>query len=279
MSEPKELLMHRRALAAALLLVLLAIPGFAYTVVLKDGSKVQAKKKYRISGKNAMITLVNGSESFLPLAEIDVPATDRLNQSDYGGTAVVIDSGKPDTGTTSSPPTAPSGSLADLIKRRDVSTRLPEPSVRPKGSGMSAGGGTPTASVPSRPSQTSPSARYEPPAKTARRPFTNAAVADALSTYLRGQGIEEFRLYAGSRSGRVLLEATTASEASAFKALTVAANALLEIKSQEISALELTMETPSGERAGTFLITPEQATALSSNKIEVSAFYVQNVQF
>jgi hypothetical protein len=269
--------MYRRSLVA-LLLLLLAVPSFAYTVVLKDGSKVQAKKKYRISGKNAVITLVNGSESFLPLAEIDVPATDRLNQSDYGGTAVVIDTGKPDP-TAAPTPAAPSGSLADLIKRRDVSTRLPEPSVRPKGSGMSVGGGTSTGSIPSRPSQTTPSARYEPPAKAARRPFTNAAVADALSTYLRGQGIEEFRLYAGSKGGRVLLEATTASEASAFKALTVAANALLEIKSQEISALELTMETPSGERAGTFLITPEQATALSSNKIEVSAFYVQNVQF
>lgn len=269
--------MHRRALAAALLFVLLAVPGFAYTVILKDGSKVQAKKKYRISGKNAVITLVNGSESFLPLAEIDIPASDRANQNDYGGTAVVIDSGKPEAGTTAPPANAPRGSLADLIKSRDVSTRLPEPSVRPKGSGMSTGAGTPSAGLSSRPS---PSARFEPPtAKSSRRPFTNAAVADALAAYLRGQGIEEFRLYAGSKGGRVLLEATAASEASAFKALTVAANALLEIKSPEVSALELSMETPSGERAGTFLITPEQATALAANKIEVSAFYVQNVQF
>jgi len=271
--------MYRRSLVA-LLLLLLAVPGFAYTVILKDGSKVQAKKKYRISGKNAVITLVNGSESFLPLAEIDIPASDRANQNDYGGTAVVIDNGKPETGTTAPPPTAPRGSLADLIKNRDVSTRLPEPSVRPKGSGMSTGAGTPSAGTSSRPSLTSPSAKYEPPvAKSSRRPFTNAAVADALATYLRGQGIEEFRLYAGSKGGRVLLEATAASEASAFKALTVAANALLEIKSPQVSALELTMETPSGERAGTFLITPEQATALAANKIEVSAFYVQNVQF
>ncbi|HXU28984.1 MAG TPA: hypothetical protein VN851_00265 [Thermoanaerobaculia bacterium] len=270
--------MYRRSLVA-LLLLLLAVPSFAYTVVLKDGSKVQAKKKYRISGKNAVITLVNGSESFLPLAEIDIPGTDRANQNDYGGTAVVIDSGKTQQGATAPPANAPRGSLADLIKSRDVSTRLPEPSVRPKGSGLSTGGGTPTASQPTRPSQSSPSARYEPPAKTSRRPFTNAAAADALSTYLRSQGIEEFRLYAGSRGGRVLLETTTASEASAFKALTVAANALLAIQSPEVSALELTMETPSGERAGTFLITPEQATALSANKIEVSAFYVQNVQF
>lgn len=271
--------MVRRSLVA-LLLLSLAVPSFAYTVILKDGSKVQAKKKYRVSGKNAVITLVNGSESFLPLAEIDIPASDRANQNDYGGTAVVIDSGKPETGTTPAPANAPRGSLADLIKSRDVSTRLPEPAVRPKGSGLTTGAGTPSAGVPSRPSQASPSARYEPPtAKSSRRPFSNAAVADALSTYLRGQGIEEFRLYAGSKSGRLLLEATTASEASAFKALTVAANALLEIKSQEVGALELTMETPSGERAGTFLITPEQAAALAANKIEVSAFYVQNVQF
>ncbi|MEP7010998.1 MAG: hypothetical protein ABJC13_11805 [Acidobacteriota bacterium] len=271
--------MVRRSLVA-LLLLLLAVPSYAYTVILKDGSKVQAKKKYRISGKNAVITLVNGSESFLPLTEIDVARTDRENQNDYGGTAVVLDSGKPDPGTAAAPTTAPRGSLADLIKSRDVSTRLPEPSVRPKGSGMTSGGGTPSASTPSHPSATSPSAKYEAPAaKTAHRPYPNTAVADALAAYLRGQGIEEYRLYAGSKGGRVLVEVTTASEASAFKALTVTANALLELKDKEIAALELAMETPSGERAGTFLITPEQATELAANKIEVSAFYVQNVQF
>ncbi|HEV7670818.1 MAG TPA: hypothetical protein VGS22_20040 [Thermoanaerobaculia bacterium] len=265
--------MHRRSLVLAIvsLLALLALPSFAYTVVLKDGSRVQAQKKYRIVGDKAMITLVNGSESFLLLTQIDIPATDRENQTDYGGTAVVIGSDKSQAPPPVQAPTqskAPPRSLAELINQRKLDSRVPPaPTVRPQSPSV--------APVIPR------SARfYETPAgKTSRRAYPNTAVTDSLASYLRGQGLDEFRLYAGSKSGRVLVEATTASEASAFKAITVAANALLEVKGLQVSALELTMETPAGERAGTFLITPEQAAQLSANKIEVSAFYVQNVQF
>ena len=262
---------YRRPFAAPVfvLLVLLAVPAFAYTVILKDGSRVQTKKKYRISGDKAIITLVNGSESFLLLSQIDIPATDRANQNDYGGTAVVLDSGK-DQALPPTPPPAPAqpGSLADLIRRRQLEGKVPEPKTR-----------TPPTTAPAAPPR--PPSFYEVPAagKSSRRPFPNTGVTDALAAYLRGQGVEEFRLYAGSKSGRVLIEATTASEASAFKALTVAANALLEVKPKEVAAIELIMATPAGERAGTFVITPEQAGQLTSNKIEVSAFYVQNVQF
>src|SRR5262245_31881113 len=84
-----------RFVALALLAVLAAAPALPYTVYLKDGSSVQAKKKYRVEGDKAVITLVNGSESFVLLSAIDVARTERENQNDYGGTAVVIDSGKP----------------------------------------------------------------------------------------------------------------------------------------------------------------------------------------
>lgn len=263
---------YRRPLAAPVfvLLALLAIPSFAYTVILKDGSRIQTKKKYRVSGDKAIVTLVNGSESFLLLSQIDIPATDRANQNDYGGTAVVIDSGKAQSLPPTPPPAAPqTGSLAELIQRRQLEGKVPETKTRPQS----------PATAPAAPPR--PPSFYEVPAagKTGRRPFPNTGVTDALAAYLRGQGLEEFRLYAGSKSGRVLIEATTASEASAFKALTVAANALLEVKPKEVAAIELVMATPAGERAGSFLITPEQAGQLTSNKIEVSAFYVRNVQF
>ncbi len=265
--------MHRRSPAIALLcLVLLAAPSFAYTVILKDGSKVQAKKKYRVVGDKAVITLINGSESFLLLSQIDMPRTDRENQNDYGGTSVVIDSGKPAAGTQAAPTApAPSGSLADLIKSRNLDSKLPEPTVRPKST-------PPPRLAPGAPLR--PPSFYETPAgKTSRRPYPNTAVTDTVATYLREQGLEEFRLYAGSKSGRLLVEATAASEASAFKAITVSANALIKVQAQSVSAFELTMATPAGERAGTFLITPEAAAELVANKLEVSAFYVRDVQF
>ena len=261
--------LHRSLLA--LPLFLLTAPLFAYTIYLKDGSSIQAKKKYRVEGDKAVITLVNGSESFVRLAEIDVAKTNKSNQDDYGGTTVVLDG--PKTVQAPPPATAQGGRLSDLIANRSVSTRLPEPSVRPKGT---AAVPTAAAAPPPRPARF-----YETPTPkpVSRRPYPNPAVADALTRYLGEQGVEEYVLAQGSKPGRVAIEATTASEASVFKLLTVAANALLKVQPQGVSALELTMATPTRERAGAFLMTPDQAAELATNKLEVSAFFIQNVQF
>ena len=56
-----------------LLLIVLAAPLSAYTIYLKDGTRIVAKQKYRVDedGK-AIITLQNGTQTFIKSSEIDV---------------------------------------------------------------------------------------------------------------------------------------------------------------------------------------------------------------
>ena len=57
----------RRAILAFLALLTLAPDGgLGYVVYLKDGSTITAKGKYRIENGRAIITLPNGTQSFVP---------------------------------------------------------------------------------------------------------------------------------------------------------------------------------------------------------------------
>ena len=91
----------RRTLLAAAVLLLFAGQASAYTIFLKDGSRVQAREKYRVAGDKAIIVLPSGSMTELPLARIDVARTERGNATDYGSATVV------DEPTVSAKPAAP----------------------------------------------------------------------------------------------------------------------------------------------------------------------------
>lgn len=68
-------------LAEALVALLVAVsPLSAYTIVLRDGSTVQAQSPYRVEGERAVITLQNGTQTFLSLSEIDVERTAAANR-------------------------------------------------------------------------------------------------------------------------------------------------------------------------------------------------------
>jgi hypothetical protein len=254
------------AAAVALVCGLSASVGFAYTVVLKDGSKITTKQKYRVQGKRAVLLLPNGSEAFLDLAEIDTAKTEQANKEDYG-TAVVLDGGPQ---PTQAAPAPRERRLQDLIKTQGDTPDAREPVRRPPGTGA----------IPTRPETTAPTRGAD--AASSRRPATNSAAATALLARFRADGIDEVELSQGSASSRIRADVVTPSEATVFRALTIAASALLEVRKTQatsISAIELTMATPSRERAGTFVLTPEQAEQLAGGKIEVSEFFVANVQF
>jgi hypothetical protein len=117
---------------------------------------------------------------------------------------------------------------------------------------------------------------------TPRTPYADAAVASELRTFFLGQKVEGVEIYQGTQSGRPLAEITTSSEGSVFKALSVGANAVLHIRDrfpQTVSGLELVMVTPARERAGQFVLTPEMAEDLVAKRVNLVAFYLENVQF
>lgn len=252
------------AFLALLTLAPLAAPGSV--IYLKDGSTITAKGKYRIENGRAIITLPNGTQTFVPASQIDVKRTEEANRDGYEG-AVVLPGTSQDLGTTGTPP-AKDKTLADLISRKEAAPRELPVSRRE----------TNTASgrlVKTR-------AGYYDLTTLTRKPYPDADVTAEVQRFFRGQGIEGVAIYEGTQGDRPLLEITTNSEGSVFKALNTTSTALLHLRDRfpaQVAAVELLLTTPSRERAGQFVITPEMATELVSKKVDVTYFFVKNVQF
>ena len=123
--------MLRRYLSFALILLLAATPIAAYTIYLKDGSRLIAREKYTLEGDRALILLQNGTQTFLAASEIDVPRTDAANRNNYG-TAMVLQDGEfteappdPSPSARSPSPRSPGAASARTPKRSPSLPRLP----------------------------------------------------------------------------------------------------------------------------------------------------------
>jgi len=273
---PQRLRSHRRSLTrlcrpilALLAVLLLASPLAAYTIYLKSGKTIQVKGKYQIKNGRAFVILPNGTQGVIDAQEIDIPRTDQANKADYGSNAEIIDQG--------TAPANPQGQgapaqrkLSDLIASRGASRDLP-----------GARRETPPPPEVSR-SAVKTRAGFPDFAVAARRPFPQAEVTAELQQFFHGQNVDDVEIYSGSRTDRPLVEITTGSEGSVFRALAIASNALLHARDSfpnKVAAFELLLMTPARERAGQFVLTPEMASDVVAKKVELTAFYVQNVQF
>ena len=77
-----------RGAALVLAATLLAAPLFAYTIFLKDGSTIIAKEVHRVEGDRVIITLPNGTETFIALEEVDLERTKAFNANNIDGASV-----------------------------------------------------------------------------------------------------------------------------------------------------------------------------------------------
>lgn len=255
----------RRPLLISILALALAAPLSAYTVYLRDGRTIKTKDKPRIVNGRAVVILLNGTEAAFDAKEIDAKRTEELNKKNLGA-AEIIDGG-------------PSGNAPAPAQQQPQSpSRLTDLAAR----------GVGPRDAPARRSPSSPTAAGRTAAgfpdllTTSRSPYSDEAVASELRTFFLGQKVEGVAIYQGTQSGRPLAEITTSSEGSVFKALSVGANAVLHIRDrfpQAVSGLELVMVTPSRERAGQFVLTPDMAESLVAKRVNLVAFYLENVQF
>ena len=252
----------------ALLAAAVASPLLAYTVVMRDGSKLVARDKYRVVGDKAIITLQNGTQTSIALAEIDVAKTEAANRMNLGG-AVLLDDRPADL--TAAPPAERKPTLADIAASRAATPRQPEPprpaaaAPRPRGAASPT---TPSGHVDLR--------------SIPHSVFPSHDLSGELQQFFRSQGIQELSIYRGTQADRPFIEVTTNSEAAIFRTLEVAAAALLQTRERyprQVEALEILMMTASRDRAGQFLMTPNLAAELQGKQIEVTAFFVENVQF
>ena len=251
--------MLRRYVSLALILLLAATPIAAYTIYLKDGNRLIAREKYTLEGDRALILLQNGTRTFLDASEIDVERTEAANRNNYG-TAMVLQDGEFTEAPT--PPEQPrQETLTDLAGR---SQTQPRPQARRP--------------VPGRPT----SGDYMDLLSSQRQPFRNLDLAAEIQEVFLAQGVAGMQLAQGTAEDRVLLEVTTDSEASVFRALEVAADALLHVRtrtSAPVSAFEIVLVTSGRSRGGQFLMDPVMASQVADGEIELSEFYVRYVQY
>ena len=244
---------------------LLAATG--YTIVLKDGSTLVAKEKYTIQNGRAIITLLNGTQTFVLADKIDIARTEAINRNGYG-TGVLIPGSPQDIGTVPAQPRRDE-TLADLIHQKAAGPR-DVPGTR-RGKDQPAGG---------RLLKTK--AGYNDLSTLTRKPYPHTDVTAELQQFFHAQGLEGVEIYEGTQGDRPLIEIGTNSEGSVFKALGIAANALLQIRESapnRVNAFEMLLNTPARERAGQFVLTPYMATDLFAMKVDVTVFFVKNVQF
>lgn len=255
-----------RTLLALVLAFAVAAPAAAYLVVLTDGSQIVASHEYEVRGDRAIITLPNGTQTFLELSEIDREATEKANSRGYGD-ALVVDDGTTKQVKEAEETEGPEPRLSDLANRTPSLGRL-GPRRRPEPQDVRSAGTT--------------AAGFPNLAGLTRQPFSDLEVASQVQRSFRGQGVDGVELYQGTQAGHLFAEITAASEASVFRTLEIAAEALLAVREshpQRVAALELLLTTPDRDRAGQFVLTPELARELVGGGTEVSRFFVEHVQF
>jgi len=244
---------------AVCLVVMVALAGAeGYVVILKSGHKLRCKEPMRIEGPNAIISLATGTVTSYPLELVDLIETERYNKLGLGD-AVMIEE-LTVGGKVPATPT-PRKSLAEVtdFKVRD-------------------GAGGPLLGSTSEPSPTP-----TPGIKLQTDKYHDERVDEAFTRIFDEKELLIYRTSQGTRPEYYFVQTTTDSEREVFKALEVVAQAYALIHQMDSTlapeAVELLMVQTTGKPAGTFRLTPEQASELASGKIPTQAFYIRHVIF
>ncbi len=253
-------------LALAALLGLLSAGSLAaYTVHLKDGSSIVAKKKYMVQGDKAILVLPSGTETALALAEIDIAKTDAANQDDLG-TAIVIENGKATNLTQSAPPPTGKPTLKELLQQR-----------------AAAQGGFRDAGAVALDASPAPATAQRPQAShSGQAPLRDVPLSTEIRTFIFGRGITSLEVQQGASSRKPRLVFQTSSETQVFRAIQASAGALIEVREKfpgQVEGFELICDGPAGGRGGRFTLTPQLAADLVAGRVDLPTFFVQYVEF
>lgn len=259
----------RAAALALLALLLFAAPAAAYTIYLKDGSRIAAREQYKVVDGTAYIVMPNGTTTFIDAAEIDVPRTEEANQQKLGSALVLSGGQVREMTVDDARPIERRRTLADLISSRDGGgAALPE---------ARRGASTPATGELSLTAGGYPDLRTLPP-----RPLADLDLAAQIQQMYVGQGLEVVEVLEGTGPSRPRVLITTGSEASVFRALAVTCAALMRLRASRpdaVEAIELVMTTPDQEKAGQFVVTPDLAAQLMTKQVDIATFFLAHVQF
>lgn len=117
--------MSRRLVVASLALVLAAsMPASAeYVLVLKDGTRLQARSKPQVKGKFVLFTTPTGSPQKILAGDVDDAKTEEANREGLGGaqTLDTPEGRKPAVTPVSPPAGTPTPDIVELSRQRKLS--------------------------------------------------------------------------------------------------------------------------------------------------------------
>ncbi len=238
--------MKKTLIAAALVLAATQAFAASYWVVLKDGTRYEAKAKWTVVNGKAMVNLVNGNVLSFDPSAIDVSKSDEVTR--LGGGSLIGVEQAPVTGT------AKASTLGSAIRLHQLA-----PAQAPTTA--------PAAPADTPPPSSSPAGSLGP---------------DVISRFERGfenAGIFEHKLVAtGAHSLRADL--TADNEDKVFNSLTATAFLIVHnagIPGLQIDSVDLFIKTTTGGAAGRFHVTRDDAQALDSKTITPEAYFVLKV--
>jgi hypothetical protein len=244
--------LFRRAGVVIATLFLVATSALAYVVKLKDGTLVFARAPYTVKGTQAIITLENGNVTQIALDKVDVPGTVKYNKENFGN-VVAIDAPEERPRILPTASVRSNNPLGDLIKQRGTRMGLPTPGPAAPASASASASGANTGD-----------AAVDPVYKSA---FTQV---------FQGAEISQFRVT--NTRGRTRILATADSEQAVFVTLSASARAMRDAFARgQAAPVEIVLTTLSGESAGTFEMTPEDAKLLVDRHLTVQEYFVRNV--
>ena len=243
----------RTLLPVAVFALLLSAQSFAYVIVLKDGTRYNAKAKWTVSNGKAIATLDSGAVVTLNPSEIDVAKTDQVNALGMGNVAVL---GQEQTAQPAAQQQAPT--LGQMVKMRG------RQSAAPTGAGTGTPSHNPNAMAPAQPSPVPD--QLDPQLK------------DKFERAYENVGIFEHKLSGTNRSMRV--ELTVDSEEKVFNAISataflIARNAGMD--NMNIEIVDLFMKTTTGGAAGRFQMNRADADSINNKAILLPDYFVRKV--
>jgi len=243
----------RLALAGLAAVLVAAQAQAVYVVILKSGGRVVAREKYQVNGANAVFRTKTGTYTAVPLSQVDVAATERVNSLGLGD--------------------------AQLLDWVDKQTRIvPTP--------------TPTQPIARlgrvRPGVASPEADAARPTPTPGVMFRDKHFHDAGIDQAFQQGLESYHLYLyrtsqGTLPEYLFIEIQVNGQPETLKALQAVCSTyklLNEKAPQRVPGrVEMQMINESGKEAGVFRLSAADAEEFVSGKVTAESFFVQHVIF
>lgn len=243
--------MRKLILAVAVLVVGASAAQAVYVVYLKNGKRVVAREKYQVKGKMAIVTMKNGSVVALPLDQIDLPKTEKINSMGLGDADLLAlgEEGPPPPTPTPTPAMTTLGRLRKDLARPTGEAALP----------------TPTPGITLR-----------------DKPFADKGVDRAFQ-----EGLERYHLYLyrtsqGSRPEYFFVEVRVNEKevGRALEAVCTTYHLLKKTAAERApEKVELRLVNEAGQEAGLFRLSPEEAAELAEGKVTPEEFFRQHVLF